>query len=141
MKSSRQAMQKHLHRELGKLAGKDIVEGSPPYIVLADSAESILAAADVRLAPADRSTTGLPEMVLGLIVVVPAQRRCGYATRLLKLLGRVADASGWAITGVVRPWDRPDDVKPPMGSRALRRWYRKHGFVIDKAGNMVRMPR
>jgi GNAT superfamily N-acetyltransferase len=133
-------MYRILYRELDKLSGRNIIEASKPYVVLATPEEHVMAAAEIGLYDAGKATTPLPEMILGLIVVPPEERRRGFATKLMKLLIQVADRHGWAMSGFVRPWQRQDVAKPPMSDSALRRWYRKLGFIVEKEGGIVRLP-
>lgn len=129
-----------LRRDLDRFSGRDIIEASKPYVVMATPDEQVMAAAEIGLYDAGKATTPLPEMILGLIVTPPVARRRGYATKLMKLLIRIADYNGWAMTGFVRPWAGHGEAKPPMSDRDLRRWYRKLGFAVEKEGGLIRLP-
>ena len=81
-----------------------------------------------------RVPTGYPRAVQNVsreiteVFTMPALRRRGFATQLLKKVCQEADASGFALLLRVKPY-----INDNMESEHLLTFYKKHGFQVFQA--------
>lgn len=79
--------------------------------------------------PHDPDTT----VVLCAVRALPCGQ--GNGTRAMRYITDLADRHGVAITGYIRPF-----ASKALNVRELQRFYRRHGFSVDRHNNIRRAP-
>ena len=62
-------------------------------------------------------------------------KRRGQGTQALQYLKNLADKHGVTLTGYAKPYGSGG-----MNAKDLKDWYKRHGFSINRSGDMIRKP-